>query len=181
MDPSTAHQIREFFCTDVLKSAITSLHEPYFADLQKELGALIAAIIAHFGSQTPTPREIFLSLPSMTPIQIDRAFDALTHPLAMGQTPSERTQRTIVLSLLQSLRGVSIHEMGKIVSSSSATSTGLGTSSSRPDRSNGGVSGKMRTAMQEQFASMAVDGQGHDPRIDRGGSAEIEGMGQLFE
>jgi exportin-5 len=54
--------IRDYFCNDILKSAITSLHEPYFVDCQKELASLIAGII-HLDEDTP--RSIILSLPGM--------------------------------------------------------------------------------------------------------------------
>lgn len=155
---STAEQIREFFCSDVLKGAISSLHEPYFADLQKELGALIGCILFNYGKQTTTPRNILQSLPGITDEQIDRALDQIT--INQG----ERHQRAIVLSLLEGLRGVSIHEMGKLISNTTRREQ---------------TAGKTRTAMQEQFANMAVDPQ--PSTITRGGSAEIEGLSQLFE
>jgi exportin-5 len=50
--------IRDYFCNDILKSAITSLHEPYFVDCQKELASLIAGII-HLDEDIP--RSIILS------------------------------------------------------------------------------------------------------------------------
>lgn len=158
IDPTTVQEIREFFCSDVLKGAITSLHEQYFAELQKDLGALIASILFHYNRISSTPRSVLQSLPGMTDQHVDRALDQI------NANQSERHQRACVLNLLEGLRGVSIHEMGKIAGAAS-----------HKER----VGGKMRSAMQEQFANMAVDGQ--TSTIERGGSVEVEGVGQLFD
>ena len=40
-DTPLAPSIREFISTDVLKACISSLNEPYFVDLQKDLAQLI--------------------------------------------------------------------------------------------------------------------------------------------
>ena len=42
-----ASVIREFISTEVLQACVTSFHEPYFVELQKELASLIAAITVY--------------------------------------------------------------------------------------------------------------------------------------
>lgn len=101
--------IRDYFCNDILKSAITSLHEPYFVDCQKDLASLIAATI-HLDEDIP--RSIILSLPGMgDSYRVDRRLAKLRG----ANRQDERMQRSIVLDLLSSIKGVSIHEQGKIV------------------------------------------------------------------
>lgn len=121
-----APQVREFICTEVLKACITSLNEPYFADMQKDLAALIAQILVLYSPKTSTPREVLGSLPSISASKIEKTLSKL------GKTHNERTQRSLVLDLLDGLRGVSIYEAGKIarplppVALSSATKKGMG-------------------------------------------------------
>ncbi|MCJ1467281.1 hypothetical protein MMC07_005905 [Pseudocyphellaria aurata] len=126
-----AVDVREFISEEVLKACITSLHDSYFVDLQKDLAHLIASIVTTYGSKTETPRRILLSLPGMTSEKVDRAM----HQLFKAQQNS-RQQRAMVLDLLAGLRGVSISEQGKIA---------------KPDTK------KLRSTMQEQY--MTVDAQ----------------------
>ncbi|KAI9703977.1 MAG: hypothetical protein M1820_005759 [Bogoriella megaspora] len=100
---------REFISLEVLKACITSIHEPYFVDLQRDLGSLISSIIYLYAPSTPTPRAVLLSLPGMTPEQVDRAFKKI-----MNSSGNEKMQRAVVLDLLEGVRGTSIHETGKI-------------------------------------------------------------------
>lgn len=139
--------IRDYFCNDILKSAITSLHEPYFVDCQKELASLIAGII-HLDEATP--RAILLSLPGMAD---EQRVDRRLAKLRIANRQDERMQRSIVLDLLSSIKGVSIHEQGKIV---------------RPPI-------KKRTVMMEQY--MVVDEQ---PGIVRGTSPGLAGVADMF-
>jgi exportin-5 len=139
--------IRDYFCNDILKSAITSLHEPYFVDCQKELASLIAGII-HLDEDMP--RSIILSLPGMgDQYRVDRRLAKLRG----ANRQDERMQRSIVLDLLSSIKGVSIHEQGKI---------------QRPKT-------KPRTAMMEQY--MSVDQQS---TIVRGTSPGLAGVADMF-
>lgn len=108
VSPDSAASVREFISTEVLKACITSLNDPYFADVQKELATLIANIIVMYGSQTPTPRHVLLSLPDITEPKLEKAM------AKMLRTHNERSQRSAVLELLEGVRGVSIHEMGKV-------------------------------------------------------------------
>ncbi|KAF2792108.1 ARM repeat-containing protein [Melanomma pulvis-pyrius CBS 109.77] len=140
--------IRDFFCNDILKNAITSLHEPYFVDCQKELATLIAATI-HLDDEIP--RGILLSLPGMGD---ESRVDRRLAKLKSANRSDERLQRSIVLELLSSVRGVSIHEQGKI-------------ERAKP---------KKKTAFQEQY--MSVDQQA--PAIVRGTSPALAGVADIF-
>jgi exportin-5 len=140
-------QIRDYFCTTILKSAITSLHEPYFVDCQKELASLIAGII-HLDDEIP--RSIILSLPGMSDhARVDRRLEKLR----TGNRQDERMQRSVVLDLLSGIKGVSIHEQGKIQRSAP----------------------KKRTQFQEQY--MSVD---QAPTIVRGTSPGLAGVAGMF-
>src|SRR6187549_1574789 len=44
----SASVIREYVSSHVLRACITSFHEPYFVELQKDLASLIAAIIVYY-------------------------------------------------------------------------------------------------------------------------------------
>jgi exportin-5 len=114
-----AHEVREFICTEVLKAGITSLNEPYFADIQKDLATLIAQIILLYAPSTGTPRDVLLSLPDMSDAKVDKAIGRIC------KTSSERTLRSVVLDLLEGVRGVSIHEAGKITSKKAAKKTAV--------------------------------------------------------
>lgn len=139
--------IRDFFCNDILKNAIISLHEPYFVDCQKDLASLIAAII-HLDEDIP--RSILLSLPGMgDEYRVDRRLAKLRG----ASRNDDRLQRSIVLDLLSSVRGVSIHELGKI-------------ERAKP---------KKRTAFQEQY--MSVD---QPPQIVRGNTPDLAGVSDMF-
>ena len=104
--------IREFISSDVLKACITSLHEPYFVDLQKELATLIASILIHYCPITDTPRQVLLSLPGIHEKSVNKCIDYVSRP-AMQQ----RQQAALVLDLLRDLKGVSISEQGRITKS----------------------------------------------------------------
>ncbi|KAF2177392.1 ARM repeat-containing protein [Zopfia rhizophila CBS 207.26] len=139
--------IRDFYCDEIFKSAIISLHEPYFVDCQKDLASLIAAII-HLDEDIP--RSILLSLPGMgDTYRVDRRLAKLRG----ANRNDERLQRSIVLDLLSSVRGVSIHEQGKI-------------ERAKP---------KKKTAFQERY--MNVD---QAPTIVRGGSPGLAGVADMF-
>jgi exportin-5 len=162
----TASQIREFISTEVLKAAISSLHDPYFVDSQKDIGALIASILAYYGKSTPTPREILLSLPNIKAADIDAAIEYV------GRTGvHSRQQRAVVLDLLKDVKGVSISEMGKLNKS-------LGTTS------RSGRSGRNRSKMAQEFmtAPEGASGQGEHPGggAARQKSPDLEGVAGMF-
>ena len=120
VDKSTAIEIREYIASEVLKAAITSLNESYFADIQKELAALIGAILSRITPYSQTPRGVLLSLPNMTEEHVDSALKKLTGLDGEGsemKIMSERKQRAFVLDFLEGLRGKAIAEQGKIFDS----------------------------------------------------------------
>jgi exportin-5 len=139
-------QVRDFYCIDILQAAISSLHEPYFVDCQKELAILIAAIIL---LDEDIPRSIIMSLPGMPDktFRVDRKLSQLR-----GANQNTSLQRSIVLDLLSSVRGVSIHEQGKI-------------ERSKPRKS----------AIKEEY--MAVE---QTPAIVRGTSPGLVGIADMF-
>ncbi|KAG9702550.1 nuclear import and export protein Msn5, partial [Aureobasidium melanogenum] len=61
-DAPPAPQVREFISTEVLKACITSLNEPYFVDVQRDLANLIANIVALYSPLSSTARDVLLSL-----------------------------------------------------------------------------------------------------------------------
>lgn len=155
IDADVAASAREFFSTEVLKACVSSIHDPYFAEMQKDLAALVAAIINLYSIRTETPVQIILSLPGMTEARVTSSFEQIR------SATSERQQRTLVLSLLEGVRGTSIHEMGKITQ--------------KPRRS----------AMEKQFMNaMAVDGGPGTAEacygIIRTGSPELTGVAELL-
>lgn len=111
--PEEARAISEYISSDVLRACITSFHEPYFVDLQKELAGLIAAIAVHYIPQTSTPKDILLSLPNVRPQDVEKLGEFVAKPASQS-----RQQRALVLHLLKDLKGVSIAEMGKLPRSS---------------------------------------------------------------
>ena len=128
--------VREFVSTEVLKACITSLHDPYFVELQKDFAQLIASILISYTPRTETPKQIVLSLPEMAPERLTRAIRQL-----FRAQQNTRQQRAIVLELLEGFRGVAIPEQGKLP---------------KPDAK------KLRSALQEKY--MTVDVQANDKR-----------------
>ena len=138
-----AIEVREFISTEVLKACITSLHDSYFVDMQKDLAELIASIVTTYSGKTDTPRNILLSLPSMADVKVDRTIRHLVRA-----PENSRQQRALILDLLAGLRGVSISEQGKFP---------------KPDTK------KMRSAMQEKYMTMDVqadEGRGESPDLE---------------
>jgi exportin-5 len=141
--------IRDYFCTTILKSAISSLHEPYFVDCQKDLASLIAGTI-HLDDSGP--RSIILSLPGMSDVaRVDRRLEKLRS----GNRQDERMQRSIVLDLLAGIKGVSIHEQGKMVQSGP----------------------KKKTRFEMEYMQVEQQQVG----IVRGGSPGLAGVAGMFE
>ncbi|KAL2170402.1 hypothetical protein VTG60DRAFT_4888 [Thermothelomyces hinnuleus] len=166
----TARDIREFISTEVLKAAISSLHDPYFVDSQRELGALIAQILAYYASLTPTARNILVSLPNIKPEDVDRTIQQVSQP---GM--HSRQQRALVLELLEDLKGVSISEMGKLTKSFGA----------RPGSARGNKK-SARSKMAQEFMTPQAGSGGGGGRTDEDGSAarnktpDLEGMAGMF-
>ncbi|KAI5466497.1 armadillo-type protein [Mariannaea sp. PMI_226] len=157
--------IREFISMDVLKACITSFHEPYFVELQKELATLIASIIVYYSPMTSTPRDVLLSLPNINPADLDRLTSYMSKPGA-----HTRQQRALVLDLLKDLKGVSVSEMGKLPESS-----GFGPRGKRSARS------KMAQAFMSEPATTETTRSGGMAGVSRATPDALEGVSNLFE
>jgi exportin-5 len=144
--------VRSYICNDILKAAITSLHEPYFVDLQKDLATLIVQIILLDGELSG---QVIASLPGLSQ-QPDRVSEAI---IRVRSSPSEKVGRAVVLDLLEQIRGVSIHEMGRI----------------------GGPKKSRTTAKLLAQLEMQQGQQPQQARIERGGSPGLEGVANLLE
>src|SRR5687768_2112143 len=83
-----------------LLTDVQSFHDDYFVELQKELAVLIAAVVVQYSPVSETPRNILLSLPGMNPEQVDSCIRELL------ATTTSRVQRSLVLRLLENIRGV---------------------------------------------------------------------------
>jgi len=92
---------------------------------------------------------VLLELPDMSASKVDTAIERIVG------TASERTQRVLVLELLEGVRGVSIHEAGKI------------------DRRNHKAK---RSAMQQQYMEVEQKPAGGK----REQSPKLEGMAEMF-
>ncbi|KAK4159636.1 putative importin beta-related nuclear transport receptor [Cladorrhinum sp. PSN259] len=163
-----AREIREFISTEVLKAAISSLHDGYFVESQKELGALIAHVLAYYSPLTSTPRDIIVSLPGVKEHDVDQAIKLI----ASGSS-NYRQQRAIVLDLLKDLKGVSISELGKL--NKSGVGPG-GSSSSRSGKSK-------RSKMAQEFMTPAAAPGGQHPNATDGGrgkTPDLEGVAGMF-
>ncbi|KAF9892935.1 hypothetical protein FE257_000527 [Aspergillus nanangensis] len=153
-DSPTTITIREFISSEVLKACITSVHEPYFVDMQKDLAQLIASIWVLYGSASPTPRALILSLPGMDEQRVASTEAALLRSTAARQ------QRALVLDLLEALRGVSIAEQGKILGS-------------REERR------KARSALQERYMTADMEGQ-QNHKVDINDGPDLAGVADMF-
>jgi exportin-5 len=162
--PETTNEVREFISTEVLRASIQSLHNPYFVDSQKDIGSLIAAILANYTTLTSSPRNVLLSLNNVKPQDVDQAIDYVSRP----GVPS-RQQRAIVLDLLKDLKGVSISEMGKL-------NKGAGTKAER------GSKKASRSKMAQEFMTPDVS---HNDAVNPGTASlrktpDLEGVASMF-
>ncbi|KAK3989669.1 putative importin beta-related nuclear transport receptor [Cladorrhinum sp. PSN332] len=159
----TAREIREFIAQDVLQAAISSLHDGYFVESQKELGSLIAHVLAYYSPLTPTPRNIIVSLPGVKQEDADRAIK-----LIASGTVNSRQQRAVVLDLLKDLKGVSISEMGRLTISGG-------------QKSGSGSNKQKRSKMAQEFMTPAAPGQGGSGGGGgRGKTPDLEGVAGMF-
>lgn len=164
--PSTASAVREYICSDVMKACITSIHEPYFVELQKEFAYFIATIVLAYKIHTTTARDVLVSLPNMKEAQIDSAIEYMCRK---GATP--RVQRTVILQLLGDLKGVSVSEMGKL-------SKSIGVPISKPSAKR-----PPRSKMAQQFMTEPAPNES----TSRAGGAQdgntdnLEGVAKLFD
>ncbi|RYO84922.1 hypothetical protein DL763_007292 [Monosporascus cannonballus] len=162
---ATASVIREYISSDVIKACITSIHEPYFVELQKELASLIATIVVSYSPFTMTPRDVLLSLPNINPAEVDNKMQFM-----LRDESSSRQQRAAVLDLLRDLKGVSISEMGKL--NKSVGQAAKAQSGKRPTRSK----------MAQQFMTApppATTAPG--ATTDANADSNLDGLANLFQ
>ncbi|PQE14421.1 nuclear import and export protein [Rutstroemia sp. NJR-2017a BBW] len=153
-DSPLISSIREFISTEVLKAAISSLNEPYFVDLHKDLAQLIASILLSYSPVTSTPRQILASLPGIQEKNVDSCIQQLAAPGA-----PQRHQRLLVLDLLRDLKGVSISEQGRISKPAAAVR-------------------KERSKMQQEFLKEHPEGEGGKSLSNLD---DLEGVAGLFD
>lgn len=164
-----ASGIREYISTEVLQACITSLHDPYFVELQKELAALIASIIVYYSPITATPRNVISSLPNVNPADLERLAVYTSKPGA-----HTRQQRAIVMDMLKNLKAVSVSEMGKLPKDNSYANSNRAKKVSR-------------TKMAETFMSESTPSGPGPTRAGEingaGGDAPdaLEGISNLFD
>ncbi|KAI9743344.1 MAG: hypothetical protein M1818_003190 [Claussenomyces sp. TS43310] len=144
--------IREFISSEVLKACISSIHEPYFVDLQKDIAQLIATILKSYCPLTDTPKQVLLSLPRIDESSVSKCIDYL-HLDGVGH----RQQRALVLDLLQDLKGVSVSEQGRI------------TKTARTIR-------KERSRMQQEFLKVDIP-----DNVKKEASPNLDGVAGMFE
>lgn len=161
--------IREYIASDVLKACLTSFHEPYFVEIQKELASLIAAIVVYYGSVTSTPRDILLSLPKVDPAELDRLAPYMAKPES-----HTRQQRALILDILKDLKGVSVSEMGKLAKTEGFGSSSRNKRSTRSKMAQGFMTSTPTTAEAGQTRVGISEGQGTVPDA-------LEGLSNLFE
>ncbi|KAL7951192.1 armadillo-type protein [Trichoderma barbatum] len=162
-----ASAVREYISSDVMRACITSFHEPYFVDVQKELASLIATVVVYYSTITSTPTDVLLALPNVNPAELERLNAYVAKPGS-----HTRQQRAIVLEFLKDLKGVSVSEMGKL-------NKGFD-NSSRSKRTT-------RSKMAQGFmtsAPAASDAAGRK-RVEAAGGRDtpdgLEGISNLFE
>jgi exportin-5 len=167
--PETSTAIREFISSDVLKACIASLHDPYFVESQKDIGALIATILVNYSSNTSTPRDVLMSLPSIKEHDVSKTIEYISRA---GM--AHRQQRALVLDLLKDLKGVSISEMGKL---SKGTPSKSESRFKRPQRSKMAQQFMTAPAPSETAGDMAAPPGAEDRRK----TPDLEGLASMFE
>ncbi|KAI1826300.1 ARM repeat-containing protein [Xylaria intraflava] len=164
----TASAIREYISTDITMACVTSLHQPYFVEQQKELASLIATILVSYRAVSTTARDVLASLPNIKQDDIDKGIEFM-----MRSGP--RGQRAVVLELLHDLKGVSVSEMGKL-----NKSIGPQSSQANPRR-------PTRSMMAQEFMTAVQPGPAGSNAGKHGGSSNgnnengLDGLAGLFE
>ncbi|KAI0893167.1 ARM repeat-containing protein [Annulohypoxylon nitens] len=168
--PATATAIREYISSDVVKACITSIHEPYFVELQKDFASVIAAIVVTYSHHTATARNVLISLPNIKQADVDSGIEYM-----MRKETGSKAQRAVILQLLGDLKGVSVSEMGKLSKSIAMPTANLPTK--RP----------IRSKMAQQFMTTpAPNHNGSGPNNNTNGHQDgntdvLEGVASLFE
>ncbi|KAI1371018.1 ARM repeat-containing protein [Hypoxylon crocopeplum] len=168
--PNTAAAIREYISSDVVKACISSIHEPYFVELQKEFASLVATIVVTYTPLTRTARDVLISLPNMKQADVDSGIEYM-----MRNETSSRGQRAVILQLLGDLKGVSVSEMGKL-----SKSIGM------PSIKTPATKRPVRSKMAQQFMTNHAPNR-NESRPDTNGNGQdgngdnLEGVASLFD
>ncbi|KAH9890878.1 armadillo-type protein [Xylariomycetidae sp. FL2044] len=173
-----ASAIREYISSDVVKACITSIHDGYFVDLQKDLAGFIALIVVTYGGMSSTARDVLVSLPNIKAEDVDRGIQQM-----MRKETSQRAQRAVILQLLSDIKGVSVSEMGKVDKSIGLPTVPSSSSSSRRP---------LRSKMAQEFMmTPSGEGAGMTSRRQAGGPSNgsgaadgtdaLEGVASLFD
>lgn len=170
ISPELASAAREYISSDVMRACVTSFHEPYFVDVQKELASLIATIVVYYSPITSTPVNVLLALPNVNPAELERLNAYVPKPAS-----HTRQQRAIVMEFLKDFKGVSVSEMGKL------SKTGVDSGSSRSKRT-----GRSKMAQGFMTSAPAASDAAGRKRAEAGGRATpdndgLEGISNLFE
>ena len=163
VSPEIASHIREYISTEVLKACITSFHEGYFVEVQKELASLIAAIIVYYSPVTSTPKDVLSQLPNINLAELQKLEAYTAKPGS-----HTRQQRAIVLEVLKDLKGVSMSEMGKLPKNS-----GIGSRNRKTTRS--------KMAQQFMTDNSAQQGQQTTRGEKRATPDALDGVSYLFQ
>lgn len=124
---SDAGAVREYISSEMLKAAINSLNDGYFADYHQHLATLIALIYLSFGLPahvaatetqpahdrsrwTSTPYDVLCSIPGIKEAAVQQTGMKLAQ---MGMTGKRRTMSALILNLLEDFKGVRVSELGK--------------------------------------------------------------------
>jgi len=113
MNPDLQHFARNHIATSTFQTALTSLHEPYFVDIQRELASLLSSIIHYYSPHTDNaPGRILLTISSLDPNKVEQAVGRIVNSQRSGS--GEKEQRGVVLDLLEGIKGVRVSEVGKV-------------------------------------------------------------------
>ncbi|RKF53840.1 Protein MSN5 [Erysiphe neolycopersici] len=108
-DTQFSASIREYISYNVLMACISSLNEPYFVDLQRDIINCIVSILECYSEDSTTPRQVLLNIPKIEEAAVDKCLQNIKNP-----SIEIRQQRALVLDLLNDIKGVSINEQGRI-------------------------------------------------------------------
>lgn len=119
--------VREYISSEMLKAAINSLNDGYFADYHQHLATLIALIFLSFGLPahvaatetqpahdrdrwTNTPYDVLCSIPGIKEAAVQHTGMKLAELTLSGK---RKTMAALILNLLQDFKGVRVSELGK--------------------------------------------------------------------
>lgn len=168
-----ATAVREYMSSDMLKAAINSLNDGYFADYHQHLAILIALIFLSFGLPahvaatatqpahdrprwTNTPYEVLCSIPGIKQEKVEVTGMLLMQVTLAGK---RRKMAALVLSLLEDFKGVRVSELGKL---------------DNKQEKNGLLE------KYKQRDALTMQGVDDGDRRDEGGEVDLGGVADMF-